>query len=53
MMKDNPTRHFVAFIIAGISLLAFIAGYYSAEFGWWWVGFATLIVYGGIFRILK
>lgn len=52
-MSDNSTRHFVAFIITVIALLAFIAGYFSAQFGWWWTAFAILIVYGGIFNALK
>jgi len=53
MMKDNPTRHFVAFIIAMIGLVAFVAGYFAAEFGWWWTGFGVLIIYGGVFKALK
>ncbi|MCX6781975.1 MAG: hypothetical protein NTW66_02560 [Candidatus Magasanikbacteria bacterium] len=52
-MSDNSTRHFVAFIITLIALLAYLGGYFSAGFGWWWAGFAVLIVYGGIFNALK
>lgn len=52
-MSDNSTRHFVAFAITLIALLAYLGGYFSAGFGWWWTGFAVLIVYGGIFNALK
>ncbi|MDD2758227.1 MAG: hypothetical protein PHD72_02525 [Patescibacteria group bacterium] len=52
-MSNSATRHFVAFLIAGIALVAFIAGYFSGQFGWWWIGFAVLIVYGGVHSALK
>lgn len=52
-MSDNSTKHFVAFSIAMIALLAFLAGYFSAGFEWWWTSFAILIVYGGVYSSLK
>ena len=52
-MSDNSMRHLVAFIIALIAVVAFIAGYFSAAYGWWWTIFGIFIVYGAIFRVLK
>jgi CHASE2 domain-containing sensor protein len=52
-MSNNSTRHFVAFTITLVAVVSFIAGYLSAEYGWWWTAFAALIVYGGVFKALK
>lgn len=52
-MSNSATRHFVAFMIACVALVSFLAGYFSAQYGWWWVGFAVLIVYGGVYSAIK
>jgi len=52
-MSNNATRHFISFFIACLALFAFIGGYFCAANGWWWVGFATLIVYGGVYNAIK
>jgi hypothetical protein len=52
-MSDNSTRHFVAFAVTLIAVLAFFGGYFSAGFGWWWTVFAVFIIYGVIFNTLK
>lgn len=51
-MSDSFIRHIVALIATLICLMAYFAGYVSGGFGWWWTGFALLIIYGGVYRII-
>jgi hypothetical protein len=51
-MNDNFIRHLVAFIAAIICVMAYVSGYVSSQYGWWWTGFGVLIVYGGVYRII-
>ena len=51
-MSDSFIRHVVALIATLITLMAYFAGYVSGGFGWWWTGFAVLIIYGGVYRII-
>lgn len=52
-MSDKGARHHIAFIITVIALAAFLGGYFSGIFGWWWTGFALLIIYGGVYSAIK
>ncbi len=52
-MSDDTIRHLVATCATLICALAYYSGWISGEFGWWWTVFAVLVVYGGIFKILK
>lgn len=52
-MSDNGMRHSVAFLATLICVLAYYSGWISSKFGWWWTIFGVLIIYGGIYRILK
>ena len=52
-MPHKAARHFVAFAIACIAFVSFLAGYFSGQYGWWWTGFAALIVYGGVYSAIK
>lgn len=51
-MNDKILRHLVSGIATFICLLAYSAGYISGGYGWWWTGFAMLIVYGIIFKVI-
>ncbi len=51
-MTDNFIRHMVAFIAASICLMAYVSGYFSGQYGWWWTAGGILIVYGGVYRII-
>ena len=52
-MKDPILRHMVAIAATGMCLFAYMAGYVSGGSGWWWTGFAALIVYGGVFKLVN
>jgi len=52
-MSDNAIRHLVALCAAIICALAYYSGWISSQFGWWWTIFGVLIIYGGVFRIVK
>jgi fatty acid desaturase len=51
-MNDTTVRHLVAIFATFVALMAYIAGYISGGFGWWWTAFATLIVYGIMYRLI-
>lgn len=51
-MNDTIVRHIVAALATLTCLLAYIAGYISGGFGWWWTGVAVLIVYGIMYKII-
>jgi len=51
-MTDKFMRHFIAFCGTVVFLLAFVAGYYSGQFGWWWVGFGLIIIYLAFYRFI-
>ena len=52
-MSDNAIRHLVALCAAIICALAYYSGWISSQFGWWWTIFGLLIIYGGVFSIIK
>jgi fatty acid desaturase len=51
-MNDSSVRHMVAFIATFVTLMAYVAGYISGGFGWWWTAFATFIVYGIMYSLI-
>lgn len=51
-MNDTILRHAIAATATLVCLLAFVAGYFSGENGWWWTGFALLIIYGSVYKIV-
>lgn len=51
-MTDKFMRHFIAFCGTVVTLLAFVAGYYSGLALWWWTGFSLIIVYLAIYRFI-
>ncbi len=51
-MNDTILRHVIAALATVVSLLAYTAGYFSGEYGWWWTVFAVLIVYGSVYKIV-
>lgn len=52
-MNDTIIRHLVAILASLICLLAFYSGYVAGPYGWWWVGFSVLIIYGGVYRLIN
>lgn len=51
-MSDNLVRHIVAFLVTLTCLFAYLAGYFSGTYGWWWTGFAVIIVYGIVYKVV-
>ena len=51
-MNDKIIRYVVSFVLTGISLVIYYAGYISGAHGWWWTAFAMLIVYGIVYKII-
>lgn len=51
-MNDTIVRHLVAIIATFVAALAYLAGYISGGYGWWWTIIAVIIVYGIIYRIV-
>lgn len=46
-------RQGASFLATVASFLAFFGGYWSAEMGWWWMGFFTLFIYKFTHGFLK
>ena len=51
-MNDTVIRHVVSTVATLICLLAYIAGYVSGGYGWWWTVAALLIIYGAVYKII-
>ncbi|MBI5729091.1 MAG: hypothetical protein HY983_02535 [Candidatus Magasanikbacteria bacterium] len=51
-MNDTVIRHVVSAVAALICLLAYVSGYVSGGYGWWWTGAAVIIVYGAVYKII-
>jgi hypothetical protein len=52
-MSDTTFKHLIAFVATFITLLAYVSGYVSGQQGWWWTGFGLLVIYGGIYKLVK
>jgi len=52
-MSDVSIRYIIAIVVTLICLLAYYAGYISGVFGWWWTAFGSLIIFGGVYKVLK
>lgn len=51
-MNDSLLRHIIAAVATLVVLLGFCAGYVSGQYGWWWTGFALVIIYGAVYKII-
>lgn len=52
-MNDTKFKHLVAFIATFLALLAYVSGYVSGQEGWWWTGIGLLVIYGGVYTLVK
>lgn len=52
-MSDTKFRHAVAFVATLITGLAYVSGYISGQEGWWWTAVGLLVIYGGVFTLIK
>lgn len=51
-INDTGLRHVVSIVGTMICLTVFWAGYVAGGYGWWWVAFGLLAVYGIIYKIV-
>lgn len=51
-MNDTIMRHLIAIVATFVAALAYLAGYISGGYSWWWTIFALFIVYGMIYKIV-
>lgn len=51
-INDTGLRHAVAFVGVLIGCLIFFAGYVAGGYGWWWVSFGLIVIYGIIYKVI-
>ena len=51
-MSDNLLRHVIAATATLVAFLAYVAGYTSAGFGWWWTVISVGIIYVALYKIV-
>lgn len=51
-MTETIMRHLISFIGTLVVFLAYVAGYVSGGFRWWWTGFALIFIYLAIYKLV-
>jgi len=52
-MSESFIRHFVSAIALIIAAIIFYAGYSAGTYGWWFGGFAVIIVYFIVYALIE
>jgi len=53
VMSESFIRHFISAIALIIAGLIFFAGYSAGTYGWWFGGFAVIIVYFIVYALIE
>jgi hypothetical protein len=52
-MSDTKFKLTVAFVATLIAGLAYLSGYVSGQEGWPWTSAGLLVIFGGVYKLIK